>query len=69
MRKYSSSTDCLARVREEWRDDLNTRECPKGINRAELDECLAKIRAEECGNPFDTLSRLTECTAGQICAD
>ena len=31
------------------------------------DEMIAKIRNEDCGSPFDTLSRLSECTAGQIC--
>jgi hypothetical protein len=68
-RKYSSATDCLARIREEWREDLSARECPSGVNRSQLDECLSKIRGEDCGSPFDTLSRLSECTAGQICDD
>lgn len=68
-KKYSSASDCLARVRNDWKDDLNARECPGGVNQAQLDECLSKIRGEECGSPFDTLSRVTECTAGQICVD
>ena len=64
---YSSSQDCLARIRADWQDDLNARECPGGVNQKQLDECLAKIRNEDCGSPFDTLSRVSECTAGQIC--
>jgi hypothetical protein len=68
-KKYSSASDCLTRIRNDWKDDLNARECPNGVNQAQLDECLAKIRNEECGSPFDTLSRVTECTAGQICQD
>jgi hypothetical protein len=66
-KKYSSAADCMTRVRNDWRDDLNARECPGGVNQRQLDECLAKIRNEDCGSPFDTLSRLSECTAGQIC--
>jgi len=66
-KKYSSASDCLARIRTDWRDDLNARECPGGINQVQLDQCLAKIRNEECGSPFDTLSRISECTAAQIC--
>lgn len=66
-KKYSSVSDCLTRIRADWKDDLNARECPGGVKRAQLDECLSKIRAEECNSPFDTLERVSECTAGQIC--
>ena len=66
-KKYSSASDCLTRIRTDWKDDLNARECPGGINQVQLDQCLTKIRNEECSSPFDTLSRITECTAGQIC--
>lgn len=68
-KKYSSVTDCLARIRNDWKDDLNARECPGGINRKELNECLTAIRDEDCGNPFDSLGRVTACTAGQICEE
>ena len=66
-KKYSSSSDCLSSIRADWKDDLNARECPDGVQQSQLDECLGKIRAEDCGSPFDTLSRVTECTSGQIC--
>ncbi len=66
-RKYSSETDCLQTVRADWRDDLNARECPEGVDQGQLDECLAKVRSEDCNAPFDTLARVTECTANQIC--
>lgn len=68
-RKYSSEADCLARIRNDWRDDLSARECKSGINQTQLNECLAKIRMEECSSPFDTLARVSECTAAQICKD
>lgn len=66
-KKYSSESDCLARIRANWKDDLSTRECPGGVNQTQLDQCLSKIKAEECSSPFDTLSRISECTASQIC--
>jgi hypothetical protein len=68
-KKYSSLQDCMTRVREDWKDDLNARQCPAGTNQAQLNECLNAIRQEECSNPFDTLSRVAECTAGQICVE
>jgi hypothetical protein len=67
-KKYSSTQDCLTRVRDDWKDDLNARECPHGVNQTELDQCIDQVRNEECSNPLDTLSRMTQCTAGQICA-
>ena len=66
-RKFSSTDDCLARVRADWKDDLNARGCPAGINQPELRECLTEIRNEDCSSPFDTLSRVAACTSGQIC--
>jgi Family of unknown function (DUF6184) len=68
-RTYASSSECFARIRNEWREDLNGRECPGGINQGELQNCLAQIRGEACQNPFDTLARLTACTAGRICVE
>lgn len=68
-RKYSSDQDCLTRIRNEWKDDLSARECKTGINQTELNECLAKIRDEDCNSPLDSLARVTECTQGQICND
>lgn len=66
---YSSAQDCLARIRNDWKDDLDSRQCPGGINQRQLDECMSQVRAEACGNPFDTLARITECTQGQICIE
>lgn len=68
-KKFSSMEDCIARVREDWREELSARECPGGINETQLNECLGAVREEECSNPFDTLERVTACTAGQICVN
>lgn len=67
QKKYSSKSDCLARIRADWKDDLNARECPSGVNKTQLSECLTEIRNEDCNSPFDTLSRVAACTSGQIC--
>jgi hypothetical protein len=68
-RTFSSAQDCLARIQNDWKEDLNARQCPGGINQHELNECLEQVRAESCSNPFDTLARITECTSGQICIE
>jgi Family of unknown function (DUF6184) len=66
---FSSRLDCLARIQNDWKEDLNARACPGGINQHELDECMTQIRGEACENPFDTLARITQCTQGQICIE
>ena len=66
---FSSSQDCLARIQSDWKEDLNARACPGGINQHELNECLTLVREEACANPFDTLARITECTSMQICIE
>jgi len=66
-KKFSSTDDCLARIRADWKDDLNARECPGGVNQAELSECLNEIRNENCESPLDTLERVAACTSNQIC--
>lgn len=68
-KNYSSMNDCMTRVRNDWKDDLNARECPGGVDQKELNECLAEIRNEDCGNPFDSLGRIAACSAAQICED
>ena len=68
-KKFSSMEDCIIRIREDWREDLSTRECRSGINETQLNQCLSEVREEECSSPFDTLERVAACTAGQICAD
>lgn len=66
---FSSSEDCRVRIEHDWHDDLNARQCPGGINEHELEDCLKQVREEACENPFDTLARITECTAAQICIE
>ena len=68
-KKYSSTGECMADIRNDWKDDLNARECPGGVNQTQLQECLTAIRNEECNSPFDTLDRVTECTAASICVE
>jgi Family of unknown function (DUF6184) len=68
-KKFSSNTDCQDRIRADWKEDLNSRECPKGVHQDQLDECLTAIAQESCDSPFDSLERISECMANQICAD
>lgn len=66
---HLDSADCVRHIRADWKADLSARECPGGVNKTQLDECLEQVRTESCDNPFDTLSRLAACTQNQICIE
>jgi hypothetical protein len=68
-KKYASDDACEDQIRADWANDLNAYDCPGGVVDKELEECLNAIRNEDCNSPFDTLSRVSECMASQICAD
>jgi hypothetical protein len=68
-KKYSSFADCEAEIGDDWRQDLSVRECTRGVDQAQLDECLSEVRNEDCGNPFDSLGRIAACTQAQICEE
>lgn len=65
--EYETMDGCQSEVTTAWRDDLNKYECPQGISQSDLDECIAEIQSEECGNPIDNLTRFTECMSNEIC--
>jgi hypothetical protein len=65
--KFASESACVERIRADWADDLNAYDCPGGVNKVELDECLEDIRDEDCGDPFDTLARTLACGRAEIC--
>jgi hypothetical protein len=68
-RKYATRDLCEQSVTNDWADDLNEFECRSGVVDAELEECLAAVREEDCGSVLDALDRFTSCSAADICAD
>ncbi|HMJ13995.1 MAG TPA: DUF6184 family natural product biosynthesis lipoprotein [Polyangiaceae bacterium] len=66
---YTSREDCVMRLERDARDDFDAEECPGGIDRAELDQCLKQIRSEDCGHVLDKLERVAECRSGALCLD
>ncbi len=65
--KYASRTVCMDQMRGGLANDLNAYECPRGIDEAQLGDCVTAIRAEECSHPFDTISRMEKCRTGALC--
>lgn len=67
--KYASKPDCMTKVREDWRDDLQSRACSNGVNQSQLSDCLDKIRNDSCSNVVESLSRWANCRQSEICKD
>lgn len=66
-RRYTSLEACESDVQREWNVDLVALECPVRQLGQELPDCLASVHEEPCESPFDTLARVSTCTARQLC--
>jgi hypothetical protein len=66
-KKHADPQACTQKIKMEMREDLNTKECPHGIDQKELDECLEAIQKEDCNNPIDKISRLAACRTSDLC--
>ncbi len=64
---YASRERCDAELGHNERADLRGGECPGGISAPDLDDCLADIASEKCGNPIDAISRLAACRKAKLC--
>ena len=64
---YLSTDECVTKMQNDKRTGLNEHECPNGVIDKELASCLKSIREEDCGNPLDQISRLTNCRSGAMC--
>jgi hypothetical protein len=67
--RHASREECEAEIGLDWRDELDVFDCPGGIDRDALDDCLTEIRNDDCDNPFDALERIVVCRPGKICRD
>ena len=65
--KYPSRADCAMRIQDEKRDTINEKDCPGGIDRKHLEDCLAEVRDEACRNPLTSISRLVSCRSSRLC--
>ena len=65
--RYASLNVCTDQVRGGIGNELNAYNCPRGLDSAAVDRCVAAIQSEECGRPFDTLTRFDKCRTGVIC--
>jgi hypothetical protein len=68
-RRFESREDCHDRLSDRAYEFLGPAECPKGIDPAQLNECLQAIQDEGCGNVIDSIERVAVCRIDSLCAD
>lgn len=66
-KRYTNPAACNQKIKADMRDDLNSKDCPHGVDQKELNECLDEIRKESCNNPIDAISRLAACRTSDLC--
>ncbi len=65
---YVSRDACMNQMQGSIANELNSYNCPSGLNAQKVDDCLSAIHEEKCDHPLDTLSRLEKCRTGALCA-
>lgn len=64
---FTTRDACTVKLKADMRDDLNAKDCPRGIDAKELNECLVEIKNEDCNNPIDMIGRLAACRTSDLC--
>jgi hypothetical protein len=67
-KKFESRAECVEKTRNDWREDLNALECPRGVVEQELASCVTQIKTESCANPFDRLGSSIACRSTDLCS-
>jgi hypothetical protein len=67
-RKYASRHVCMDQQKGSIANDLNSFQCPRGIDGAAVQQCLSAIGGEECGaHPVEAITRMDRCRNGAMC--
>jgi Family of unknown function (DUF6184) len=68
-KRYPNRETCVAMVRDDLKGELSAKECPRGIARAALNECLEAIRKEDCTDPLEAIGGLAACRTDELCLE
>ena len=68
-KKFETREACTNELGHDKAADIRAEECPRGISEPDLNDCLADIRSEKCGNPLDSISRRAACRKAKLCLE
>jgi hypothetical protein len=65
--RFESYDHCVGWIRTEETQRLTDEACPRGVDSARLDQCVAAMKGERCGDAEDSKSRVAACDAKTLC--
>jgi hypothetical protein len=68
-RKYETLDACQREMRDSAYEALSPERCPAAIDPAQVNDCLAAIEDEQCGQVIDTIERVAACHPDSLCPD
>jgi hypothetical protein len=67
-KEYASRRVCMDQIHGGIANDLNSFQCPGGLDAAAVQQCLIAIGNEECGaHPIEAITRMDKCRSGAMC--
>jgi hypothetical protein len=67
-KSYASRQVCMDKLRGDTANDINSYQCPRGVDDAAVQDCLRAIGGEECGaHPIEAITRMDKCRSGAMC--
>jgi hypothetical protein len=64
--KYQDQNACLREIHQNVQGSLRVDQCP-GVDQSKLARCLADVQNERCGNPLDSIERISSCRRSELC--
>lgn len=65
--RHESLQACQTLNRSETGQALDPDACPRGIDQAQLSDCIAAIESASCLDPISAIVRVEECRASRLC--
>ncbi|MGH7298596.1 MAG: DUF6184 family natural product biosynthesis lipoprotein, partial [Polyangiaceae bacterium] len=65
---YATTSVCMDKMRADLANELNSYNCPKGLDSDQVSHCLLAIENEQCDHPLDTIQRIDKCDTSVLCA-
>ncbi len=66
-KKWSTTSACTNVITRDYSDDLTDAECPSGVDRRALEECVEASRNADCNDPIDVIGRVAACRTSKLC--
>jgi len=64
---FGSTQECLSTFHAKYARELSAGNCPGGIDKGGLDDCISSFEASQCGGPDEAITRTATCSTKSLC--